>query len=313
MTTRFGLPAAALLALTALSGCLDTLEEVGDDIGDTITGGGGSDAAFEAPPWPAVDAATVRPGVQMISEGGQCTSNFVFTSPDNRTLYLGFAAHCVGEGESTDTNGCDTPSLPLGSAIEIQGASQPAELVYSSWQTMEDVGETDGAACSYNDFAVVALHPDDRGMVHPAMFHFGGPTELAPSVEVGETVLTFGNTGLRPGPEELDRRQGLVVANGGDGWTHTVYTATPGLPGDSGSGVLTGDGRALGVLVTLGIAPLAGSNGVTNLLKAMDYAQENAGLQLQLATWEQFSGNALGAPDLIGLPIEPAVPSSVLP
>jgi hypothetical protein len=55
------------------------------------------------------------------------------------------------------------------------------------------------------------------------------------------------------------------VQNEGGGWSHIVVTLTPGVPGDSGSGFLNEAGQAFGVLSTLQIAPLAGTNGIGNL------------------------------------------------
>jgi hypothetical protein len=40
------------------------------------------------------------------------------------------------------------------------------------------------------------------------------------------------------------------VGDDGNGWSHTVYTVTPGIPGDSGSAFLDASGNALGVLST---------------------------------------------------------------
>jgi hypothetical protein len=50
---------------------------------------------------------------------------------------------------------------------------------------------------------------------------------------------------------------------------------TPGIPGDSGSGFMNADGKPLGVLSTVQLAPLAGSNGVGDLNKEIGYAQAN--------------------------------------
>src|SRR5688500_8055342 len=93
------------------------------------------------------DQATIHPGVQMFTDGAQCTANFVFS--DGADLYIGYAAHCAGLGAATDTNGCDAGTLPVGTAVEIDGASQPGTLAYSSWATMQAVGETDANACAY--------------------------------------------------------------------------------------------------------------------------------------------------------------------
>ena len=53
----------------------------------------------------------------------------------------------------------------------------------------------------------------------------------------------------------------MSLGREGGGWTHLVYTATPGIPGDSGSAFIDAQGRAFGVLSTLQIAPTVGSNG----------------------------------------------------
>ena len=48
---------------------------------------------------------------------------------------------------------------------------------------------------------------------------------------------------------------------------------TPGIPGDSGSGFLSADGRALGILSTLNFAPVPATNGVGDLAKMLGYAR----------------------------------------
>jgi hypothetical protein len=64
-----------------------------------------------------------------------------------------------------------------------------------------------------------------------------------------------------------------VLATRGDGWSHDVVTATPGIPGDSGSAYLSPDGSPLGVLSTLQLAPLPASNGVSALARMLDDAR----------------------------------------
>jgi hypothetical protein len=49
----------------------------------------------------------------------------------------------------------------------------------------------------------------------------------------------------------LSPKEGTSVGDDGNGWSHTVYTATPGIRGDSGSAFLDRSGRALGVLSTV--------------------------------------------------------------
>ncbi len=119
-------------------------------------------------------ATPIHPGVQTVTGGGQCTSNFVFR--DGGGTYLGQAAHCSGTGGATETDGCDSGSLPIGTTVEIEGASQPGTLVYNSWITMQAQGESDPDTCAYNDFALVRVNPADVAKVDPTVPGFGGPT-----------------------------------------------------------------------------------------------------------------------------------------
>lgn len=249
--------------------------------------------AAAAPTWAPADQATITPGVQMYTDGGQCTGNFVFTDAlDN--VYVGYAAHCAGLGAATDTNGCDAGSLPLGSRVEfVRGGSLvtagetvgEGTLVYSSWLSMQENGETDDNACAYNDFALVQVDADDVADVNPSIPFWGGPTGIdSDGVGAGETVHSYGNSSLRGGIELLSPKQGISLGTTGDGWTHPVYTVTPGVPGDSGSAFVNAEGEALGTLSTLAIAPLAGSNGVSDLASELAYAQQFSGIAgLELA------------------------------
>jgi hypothetical protein len=228
------------------------------------------------------NADPIHPGVQTVTAGGQCTSNFVFR--DGGGTYLGQAAHCAGTGAATETDGCDSGSRPLGTPVEIEGATQPGTLVYSSWITMQGNGETSADACAYNDFALVKVDPADVSKVGSSVPGFGGPTGVGPSsAMLGDTVYTYGNSSLRLGIAQLRPKQGVVVQGEGNGWSRNVYTATPGIPGDSGSGFLSGSGEAIGTLSTLQVLPLAGSNGVGDLRHELDYMRANSsfsGVQL---------------------------------
>ena len=257
-----------------------------------------SAAAFApgaASAWAPAASATVHPGVQTYTAGGQCTANFVFE--DASGVYLGQAAHCSGTGGQTETDGCTSGSLPIGTPVEVKGASKPGTLAYNSWLTMQAKGETDPDACAYNDFALVRLDPADVGKVNPSVPGFGGPTGVGTvSGNLGETVYSYGNSELRLGITQLSPKQGVVIQSEGNGWSHTVATLTPGVPGDSGSGFLDEAGAAIGTLSTLQIAPLAGSNGVGDLAKELAYARAGGFPNLQLvAGTEAFNGNLLEA------------------
>lgn len=243
--------------------------------------------------WADAGTAAIHPGVQMYTDGAQCTANFVFTDGAGST-YVGYAAHCAGTGEATDTNGCEAGSLPLGTAVDfVEGGSLlgagervgGGTLVYSSWLAMAEVGETDADACAYNDFALVKVDAADTGDVNPSVPFYGGPVALNTTGNAaGTSVHSFGNSSLRAGIEILSPKVGVSLGQSGNGWTHSVYTLTPGVPGDSGSGFLDAQGRALGTLSTLALAPLPLSNGVGDLSRELAYAQARSGIGgLQLA------------------------------
>jgi hypothetical protein len=244
--------------------------------------------------WAPAASATVHPGVQTFTDGAQCTANFVYT--DGTNVYLGQAAHCSGTGAATDTNGCDSATLPLGTPVKISGASKPGKMVYNSWIAMQKTGEKDQETCDYNDLALVQVDPADVGKVNPSVPFWGGPTGLDTNgTQPGETVLTYGNSELRLGVTALSPKQGISLGDSPRGWSRDVYTVTPGIPGDSGSGFLSADGTALGVLSTVQIAPLAGSNGVGDLAKELAYMHTHssfAGVQLARGT-EAFTGPLL--------------------
>lgn len=233
------------------------------------------------------DTATIKPGVQMYTDGAQCTGNFVFTD-DAGDTYVGYAAHCAGKGAATDTNGCTTESLPLGTAVTFNtGGSLLSEgkqvgtgtLAYSSWLTMQDVGETDANTCAYNDIALVQVDDEAVGDVNPTVPFWGGPNAVSRDGTVpGDNLYSYGNSSLRGGIELLSPKRGISVGDEGDGWSHTAYTLTPGIPGDSGSGFMDADGNAIGVLSTVAIAPLPASNGIGDLGLELDYANANSGL-----------------------------------
>jgi len=246
--------------------------------------------------WAPAGSAAVHPGVMTFTDGAQCTSNFVFQ--DSGGTYLGQAAHCSGTGGQTETNGCDSGSLPIGTPVEIDGASRPGTLVYNSWLEMQADGETNADTCAYNDLALIKIDPADVGSVNPSVPGFGGPTGLGPSsAMLGDTVYTYGNSSLRFGVSKLSPKQGVVVQGQGNGWSRDVYTATPGIPGDSGSGFLSGSGQAIGVLSTVQLAPLAGSNGVGDLRSEVNWMHAHSsfsGVQLVNGT-EAFNPDLVGA------------------
>jgi hypothetical protein len=95
--------------------------------------------------------------------------------------------------------------------------------------------------------------------------------------------------------QQLSPKEGYSLGQTGGGWSHQVYTLTPGIPGDSGSAFLSKTGAALGTLSTVAIAPVTGSNGVGDVAKEFAYMKANSsfsGVELALGT-EPFQAGPL--------------------
>lgn len=228
---------------------------------------------------PSATAATngIHPGDQTYTNGAQCTANFVFS--DGTNTYLGQAAHCSSTGSNTDTNGCTTQSLPLGTPVTILGADHAGTLAYNSWIAMQNAGETDANTCAYNDLALIRIDPRDIGLVDPNIPHWGGPVGLnTTGTTADDLVYSYGNSIIRLGVTALSPKVGISNGDDGNGWTHIVTTVSPGIPGDSGSAFLDANGKALGVLSTLSVGVPGGvQNNVSDLSRALGYMHAHGG------------------------------------
>jgi hypothetical protein len=257
-------------------------------------------SAASASAWAPEESATIHPGVMtftnassFLNGASQCTANFVFTDSSGN-VYLGQAAHCSSTGEDTETNGCSTKSLPLGTPIYsgdlvnggVQNGTLIGTLAYNSWLTMQKSSEKDANTCAYNDLALIKIAASQVAKVNPTVPFWGGPNGLAPGVSAtGERVFSYGNSILRLGVSALSPKTGVSLGDQEEsgGWSQQLYTVTPGIPGDSGSGFLNESGDALGVLSTVELAPLPAANGVGTLAKELAYANSATGLGLQVA------------------------------
>lgn len=243
------------------------------------------------PTWADVETATVHPGVNTNTEGGSCTANFVFHNGKG-DVFIGQAAHCSSTGESTSTDGCSSASRPEGTVVQVDGASQPGTMAYNSWIRMQQAGGAgvvDGNACAFNDLALIKLHPADHDKVNPSIPKFGGPTGIRTSdVKPLEVIYAFTNSVLRRGIPFLQPKYGVQRAQSGDGWSHEVIGQFD-IPGDSGSGAIDKDGKAVGVLSTLEFLPIPTENGFCDFSRAFDYLRQQpdfSDVQLALGTKE---------------------------
>jgi hypothetical protein len=161
------------------------------------------------------------PGVQangcIVSPAG-CTANFIYTNGSSK--YIGTAAHCTDKVGGPVVMQVDSTTLAVVGTVAARTAQ-------------EEPGD---------DAAIIKIDPlvEAKWGVNPAVPFLGGPTGAY--------------TGCDPqGVKSYGHGYGIAVAQGkpniglatywyddGYGWNGT------GLPGDSGSGVLTADGLAAG-------------------------------------------------------------------
>lgn len=215
----------------------------------------------------------VRPGAIVTSDAGQCTFNSAFAGSDGR-LYIGTAGHCI-LGES-----------PVGGDVGEE-----------SWDSGTGPVARDGAGTAIGRFAYAILQdPKDFALIeldggvpfNAKMCHFGGPTAVNSDQPADPVVLHHYGNGIGLGTL-LPARSG--VALGMPDPDH-VFAQAAAVPGDSGSLVTSDDGRAVGVLVTVGVhsssigVPTvdAGVVGITRFAPQVARAGQVLGIELTMLT-----------------------------
>lgn len=274
-SVRWAVLALVLTASTA--GCIGQTQTPGDPASETVASDATRNRSLS---WAEASEAVVRPGVNI---AGGCTANFIFRSPDNRSLYIGTAAHCFN-GPTNET------TTELNETVAIAGGRAEGRLAFVGYR---QGGPADNAS---HDFALVEVAAEDRGSVYPGMYGYDGPRGFAEGVTVGDTVRTFGNSSLRDGADGLDARNGTVTDSRrqGDGTVRAIFRP-PSIPGDSGSPVITASGDAIGTLVTINgwyipippsddQIPSVASNGIGWLPWSLEHVRETSDLEPILVT-----------------------------
>lgn len=237
--------------------------------------------ALPGAPGPAAPAAppAIGPGTVTETAGaGVCTAGFVFTAP-GRT-FLAQAAHCAGTGDETQTDGCTSATVPLGTPVRVRGrdGTVTGRLAWSSWVTMQARGETDPGTCAYNDLALVELPPGAAAVTGGAVPFHGGPARVADAPPApGAPVYGLANPAGPDGRRTASARAGTAAGEVGGGWGHAVVGPVPGTAGESGSPLLDADGDAVGVLSSLTTTGDRPSTEYTDLARALDYAARTDG------------------------------------
>ena len=242
---------------------------------DDFTIGGKRCSLIEVPaaaPVGTTPCPGVRPGALVESEKGVCSFNFLFRGADGHR-YIGTAGHCI-LGES-----------PVGGEDAGERTWAPGEGPEALDSEGRRIGEFAYAVLQDpKDFALIRL--DSTVEASPQMCHFGGPTGTNAGTPSTPTLLQHYGNGLLIG-DVLPARSALALGMPDPDHVHAVGVV---VPGDSGGGIISADGRAVGVVVAIGIAlggigtggVDAGTAIVTRIAPQEARAEDRLGTQLAL-------------------------------
>jgi hypothetical protein len=213
----------------------------------------------------------VRPGAVVESDVGQCTFNFLFLGSDGNR-YMGTAGHCIlGSSPTGGDVGERTWAPGSGPVARDASGSRIGEFAYAILQDPKD-------------FSLIRLDPGVPA--NPQMCHFGGPTGTNTDQGAGAVVLHHFGQGVGVGAV-LPARSAVAI---GTPDPDHVFAQGAVVPGDSGSGIISDDGRAVGVIVTVGLHSSsigtggvdAGDVGITRLAPQVARAGQVLGTSLNL-------------------------------
>lgn len=168
---------------------------------------------------PSYACSGIRPGARMTGPSG-CTMNFVFTNGSD--YYIGTAAHCVTSGDSV--------------SVRYEGR----------------IGRVVG---QWFDWALVKVREAKEHRVRPGVCYWGGPTGMADGDPLPGTPLKHYGHGIVFRETAYSRPRTGVATHWGDSRVH--YNG-PVIYGDSGSPLITADGRAAGSVSSIQFAPWYG-------------------------------------------------------
>ncbi len=219
----------------------------------------------------------VRPGALVEVNGGACTLNFLFTG-EGGERYMGTAGHCVLGTSPLDQENGERRFLAGQGPVASDGqGNRIGEFVYAIQQEPKD-------------FALVRL--DDGVEASAQVCQFGGPTGINEDVTSGLSPTLLSNFGNPLGLGTGLTAKTFLALNLAD--PDQVAATGLALPGDSGSPVLDQQGRAVGVLVNVGVQEgqgllsldnlNVGVIGITRLAPQLDRAEQVLGTDLELQT-----------------------------
>lgn len=230
----------------------------------------GGGATAQTAPVGNTPCPDVRPGAHIstsVDTGG--TLNFLFKGSDGK-CYIGTAGHLLADEQTLTWKG-DGPTATIDDGTIIGRAAYATNY-------------TGGA----DDFALIRLA---RGVkADPAMCHWGGPTGLHTDVSSDPTVLRLYGNGQ--GISEGVPARTMLALTMIDETNVAAFGAV--IFGDSGSPVISEDGRAVGFQYALGTTlPYAvgdpskanpGNVLIYRLGPQVEAAEDALGIKLQLMT-----------------------------
>lgn len=239
-------------------------------------------AAGEPAPVGSGPCPGIRPGGRVLSSIADCTLNFLFRAADG-TRYIGTAGHCSEAGDEY--------------TFDKHGNARIEKV----WAPGAGPVATDPTGRRFGEFAyVVKDDPKDFALIRidpgipasPEMCHFGAPNGSYTTDTARAVSLRYYGNGQGVGDVTPARS---AVALGTPDPDH-LYAAGLAVPGDSGAGVITADGLAVGIVVTTGYQVRAagppvsaqgldvGTMGITRLGPQLARASEKLGVVLALVT-----------------------------
>ena len=224
----------------------------------------------------------IRPGGRVLSTIADCTMNFLFRAADG-TRYIGTAGHCSDAGDeyTFDNHG--------NARIEKVWARGTGPVA------MDPTGRRFGEFAYVvrddpKDFALIRIDPEVPAS--PEMCHFGAPNGFYSTDTTGAVSLRYYGNGQ--GISDVTPARSAVALGTPD--PDHLYAVGLAVPGDSGAGVISADGLAVGVVVTTGYQVRAtappvseegldvGTMGITRLGPQLARASEKLGVALGLVT-----------------------------
>ena len=218
--------------------------------------------AGDASPFGFGACSGVRPGAYIETDVGGCTLAFLYKGADGYR-YAATAGHCV---LGPDVDGDKKWKAGTGPVVKDAAGKVIGRFAYAHQQG------------SYVDFALVRL--DRRIPASPQMCHFGGPTATNHTVSVDSVNFQNYSHGVAVGDLVPGRTShapfGLYQAD-------YVWSFGAFAPGDSGGPVISDDGRAVGVVASLGVSGF-GNNLIIRVGPAVQRASKMLKTRLTLMT-----------------------------